>query len=566
MKKLFFMIPGLGLLLLSGCGKSYQHQIETKAPKTQLQISSSLIASKVSEKNVSDLMAKHPQARVRILSKNTFEFRNLEKKQILKIAPLAIVEPNEFIPIQSKSINKKKLLASAFNENTYTNFSLQPCPKNPFLKVPEINISNTTPGDDFHINQALKLSFKAPSSKNLTAWYLFPPMGSNLNDQFSENKTLSFTPDMPGSYGIALVFKKNDKCNVNFKEITVTLNTPFTSTLSGNDLLNLDLLSEQEFKQISITNAHKAQQLLTGKSKVVAAVLDSGVNYNHPALKSNMWTNTKEISGDGIDNDSNGYIDDVVGFDFENNDGMPMDDFGHGSHVAGLLAGEYMGTGNKPNIQIMALKVGSVNGLDSGSIIQAINYAIDNGANIINMSFGSPRPSLIIENTLKKASDAGILIVAAAGNGSNQTGLGVDNDVTPFFPASYKLDNILSVGASKADGSLTPYSNYGQTHVDIVAIGGHSNIFERTKNLLKSAYLPNPKGLLLTAKRGTSMASPVAAGIAALILSEDPSLNPSDVIQIMKSTGKKSPSLSRVIASEAAVDAKAAILSLQNLL
>ncbi len=564
MKGFILTAPALLLLLLSGCGKGYEGQTETKAPKTQLEIAGSLIAAGVSDTDVSTLMANNPQAKVRVLSKDTFEFRGLQKRQILEVAPSAIVEQNKFVEIKSNSVTKEQLLNEAFKGDVSQEFAPQNCTENQLLRVPEIQVSNNKLQDSLNVEEKIELSFETPKNEGITAWYIVPPMGSNINIQFEDTNTLNFTPDMPGPYGVALFFKRNGLCNVSFQEVTVTLNEPFNPTLSAQDQLNLRALSTQDFKHVSITKSDKAREMLTRKTNIVVAVLDSGVNYNHPALKSNMWVNTGEIDGDGIDNDSNGYIDDVVGFDFENHDGMPMDDVGHGSHVAGLVAGEYMGTGNRAGIQIMALKGGSGRGLDLGSIIKGIDYAVANGADIINMSFGSTRQSPIVKASIEKASEAGVLVVAASGNGDSR-GLGVDNDAVPQFPASYDLPNILAIGSSKADGSLTQYSNYGKTQVDLVAVGGHADRFERTANLLKSVYLVNPNNILTQPMAGTSMAAPVAAGIAALVMSENPDLSPSEVRKVLMNTGIKSPFLTDMIVSESTIDAQAAIMSLQNL-
>ncbi|MGH1468263.1 MAG: S8 family peptidase [Bdellovibrionales bacterium] len=564
MKGFIFTAPALLLLLLSGCGKGYEGQTETKAPKTALEIADSLIAAGVSEPEVSALMENNPQAKVRVLGNDTFEFRGLQKRQILEVSPSAIVEQNSFIKINSNSVTKEQLLNKALQSDISNEFAPQNCTENSLLRVPAIKVSNNNLNSSLNVNEKIELSFATPFYEGLTAWYIVPPMGSDINIQFEDKKNLEFTPDMPGGYGVALFFKRDGLCNVSFQEMTVTLNEPFIPTLSTQDQLGLKALSTQDFKQVSITKADKARELLTRKTDIVVAVLDSGVNYNHPALKSSMWVNTKEIDGDGIDNDSNGYIDDVVGFDFENHDGMPMDDAGHGSHVAGLIAGEYMGTGNKSGIQIMALKAGSSMGLELGAIVKGINYAVENGADIINMSFGGPRQSAIVKASIQKASEAGVLVVAASGNG-DQRGLGVDNDDVPQFPASYDLPNILAVGSAKADGSLTQYSNYGKTQVDLVAVGGHADRFERTANLLKSVYLVNPNNILTQPMAGTSMAAPVIAGIAALAMSESPNLDPSQVRQLLMKTGIKSPFLSNMIVSESTVDAQAAIMSLQNL-
>lgn len=562
MKGIILTAPTLLLLLLSGCGKNHDAQTYSKAPKV---ISDELLASGLSKSDVANLMSENPQARVRVLNKNTFEFKGLEKRQILKAEPSAIVEKNKFMKIQAQNtLDTKTLFADAFNGDVTHEFAQKNCLLNTLLQVPEIEVSNLKLSESFHVGEGLKLSSKKENDLELTAWYIIPPMGSNIDTQFDDSPQITIKPDMPGSYIIALFFKKKGYCNIRRNDITVTSNPVFEPEMSKQDIIALNKISKQNFKHVTITNADRAQKLLTQKTKIVVAVLDTGVNYNHPALKRNMWINSEEISGDGIDNDSNGYIDDVVGFDFENDDGMPMDDQGHGSHVAGLVAGDFMGTGNMSNIKIMALKNGSLNGLDLGSLIKSIDYAVDNGADIINMSFGGTNKSEILKASIARANLKGVLIVAASGNGDHR-GVGIDNDLHPAYPASYDLPNILAVGAAQADGSLTTYSNYGRTQVDIVAVGGHSNLFERRSNLLSSAYLPNPKNLLTQPMAGTSMASPVAAGIAALVMAEGPKLSPADVRTLLMDTGKKSPFLKDQILSESAIDAEKAILSLQNL-
>jgi subtilisin family serine protease len=221
-------------------------------------------------------------------------------------------------------------------------------------------------------------------------------------------------------------------------------------------------------------DAVEAWDITTGSSNVVIAVIDSGVAINsnisvgHPELNDNIWTNPGETScTDGIDNDSNGYIDDCFGWDFIDNDNDPMDYAGHGTHVAGTIAA--VGNNNQGitgvmwDASIMPLRfldaAGSGNTADA---ISAINYAAANGAHVMNNSWGGGGFSQSLEDAINAS---GILAVCAAGNS------GLNNDATPFYPASYSSDNIISVAATDHNDNLASFSNYGATSVDIAAPG-----------------------------------------------------------------------------------------------
>ena len=221
-------------------------------------------------------------------------------------------------------------------------------------------------------------------------------------------------------------------------------------------------------------DAPEAWDITTGSGNVVIAVIDSGVAINsnistgHPELIGNIWTNPGETScTDGIDNDSNGYIDDCYGWDFIDNDNDPMDYAGHGSHVAGTIAAAGNNnqgiTGIMWNADIMPLRF--LDGAGSGSTadaISAIIYASENGAHVINNSWGGSGFSQALEDAIN-ASDA--LVVCAAGNeGSN-------NDTAPFYPASYSSANLISVAAVDHNDSLASFSNYGASSVDLAAPG-----------------------------------------------------------------------------------------------
>jgi subtilisin family serine protease len=261
-----------------------------------------------------------------------------------------------------------------------------------------------------------------------------------------------------------------------------------------------------------------AWDLHTGNGGIVVAVIDTGVDYSHPDLSENIWVNSGETCGDGIDNDGNGYIDDCKGWNFAYNNNDPMDDDvdGHGTHVAGIIGAiGNNGTGVSGvnwHVKIMPLKFldSQGNGTIAG-VISAIEYAIKMGAKVINASYTYPQacvkvsPSIPERTAIEAARNAGILFVAAAGN------YGCNNDITPFYPASHPLDNIISVSASNENDSLTSWSNYGPGSVHVSAPG--EKIYSTIRRALgEYGYMS-----------GTSMATPFVTGLSALIASYHPS-------------------------------------------
>src|SRR6185369_5814767 len=213
-------------------------------------------------------------------------------------------------------------------------------------------------------------------------------------------------------------------------------------------------------------NAPAAWNITTGGS-VKVAVIDSGVDYNHPDLAANVWTNPGEIAGNGVDDDHNGFIDDTRGWDFVNNDNNPMDDNGHGTHVAGTIAARGNNgigvAGVAWTAQIIPLKTQNTqgNGFTSDAV-KAINYAAHVGAKVINASFGGSAADPAEDSAIAAAN---LLVVAAAGNN------GSNNDVTPFYPASFNRSNIISVANTTQSDTLNYDSNYGTVSVDLAAPG-----------------------------------------------------------------------------------------------
>ena len=217
--------------------------------------------------------------------------------------------------------------------------------------------------------------------------------------------------------------------------------------------------------------AEDAWNISTGSDDVIIAVVDTGVAYDHPDLAPNIWVNTTELNGTpGVDDDGNGYIDDYYGWDFIDHDGYPADYNQHGTHVAGILAARgnngIGGSGVLWSAKIMPLRFLGVTGTgDVAAAADAVMYAVDNGARIINASWGEYDYSNALYDAIQYAGQKDVLFVAAAGNESN------DNDIDPFYPASYNLSNIISVAASDQYDNLADFSNYGSTSVHLAAPG-----------------------------------------------------------------------------------------------
>jgi subtilisin family serine protease len=208
--------------------------------------------------------------------------------------------------------------------------------------------------------------------------------------------------------------------------------------------------------------------------EVVIAIVDTGVDYVHPDLLGNIWINTTEQNGTpGVDDDGNGLIDDVYGWDFADGDAVPLDVFRHGTHVAGIIGAkgnnEEGVTGVCWTAKLMVLKVQAdgAEEMDDLAVINALQYAADQGARIVNCSFGGDARSQAEYDAFAELKTAGILAVCAAGNSSRN----IDASGLETYPASYDLDNILSVAASNQTNSLASFSNYGLSSVDIMAPG-----------------------------------------------------------------------------------------------
>lgn len=313
-------------------------------------------------------------------------------------------------------------------------------------------------------------------------------------------------------------------------EIAQTPNDPQFSQLYG-----LNNTGQTGGRVDADIDAPEAWERATGTGTTLVAVIDTGIDYNHPDLAANVWTNPGEIAGNGRDDDGNGYIDDIHGYNFVSNNGNPMDDNGHGTHVSGTIGG----VGNNGigvagvnwNTKLMALKF--LDSTGSGYLadaVAALDYAVRMGARISNNSWGGGGYDALMARAISNARAAGHIFVAAAGNEAN------NNDVNATYPSNYNYDNVVSVAAVDHNDNLAYFSNYGATSVDIAAPG--VNIYSTLPNNRYGSY------------SGTSMATPHVTGALSLLWDSEPSLTYSQVIARLYAGADQLTSLNnRVVAS-----------------
>lgn len=286
--------------------------------------------------------------------------------------------------------------------------------------------------------------------------------------------------------------------------------------------------------------------IFRGNPNFPIAVIDTGVQYTHPDLSANIWTNPGEIAGNGIDDDGNGYVDDVRGWDFVNNDNDPMDDNGHGTHCSGTIGA----IGNNGigvagvvwNTKIVPLKF--LNSSGNGSISAALGclqYAAGKGVKVSSNSWGGGGYSSSFFNAIESSKSIGHIFVAAAGNA------GTNNDATPSYPASYTNDNVIAVASTTSSDTLSSFSQYGATSVDIGAPG--SSIY--------STYPTNSYATL----SGTSMATPHVAGVVVSVYGQNTSWTYSQVRSRVLSTARPIAALSGKCVTGGVVNLAAALVN-----
>lgn len=283
--------------------------------------------------------------------------------------------------------------------------------------------------------------------------------------------------------------------------------------------------------QLQIIEAPEAWDISQGDTSIIIGIIDTGVDYLHPDLVANLWHNRQEIPDNGIDDDNNGFIDDTIGWDFvdapsllaggddRDRDNDPMDEMGHGTFVAGVASAT---TNNQIGVasigfrcRLMCLRAGNRRGwLEEDDVAAALLYAMDNGARVVNMSFGDVAASPLLGETVRLVHDAGVVLVASAGN---------DNSNAAHYPSGYA--EVIAVGMSTQNDQREPRSNYGPS-VDVLAPG----------TSFISTELGGTIGTWGGWNSGTSYASPMVSGLVGLILSVNPQITPEQVLNLVRQT------------------------------
>lgn len=308
---------------------------------------------------------------------------------------------------------------------------------------------------------------------------------------------------------------------------------------------------------VSVTDAYLTART-QAREKIIVAVVDTGVDYNHEDLKAVMWTNPGEIAGNGIDDDNNGYIDDIHGINtlVRDNQGNattePMDAHGHGTHVSGSIGAVQNNNtgiaGIASNVAIMAIRTvpNRSDELDV-DVAEAFIYAAKNGAKIINCSFGKAvnEGGMLVSDTIKHIGEKyGVLVVAAAGN----DGKNVDRRLS--YPASFENKHLFVIAATTSRGSMSSFSNFGKKNVDVGAPGS---------SILSSVPPKLNRGNKYASYDGTSMACPNTVGVAAEVLSHFPDLSPLQLKNLIMESVTPISRFSRKLVSGGRIDLKKAL-------
>jgi subtilisin family serine protease len=537
-----------------GCTKGldlFDARRTSQAPQSKTE--TGVLVRGVDEAAVVSLLERHAEVRFRILSAKDkfYELYGIDTRTVQGELADAHVAKNEFFAWGEPTPSERlKLLA------TNKLGPLQKCEEgeNP----PQAAITVHSPKEEMtksllrrgaiiDLDGRTSVNTHSPNQPLRMGWIVLSPRGAREPEKGVAGPVLKIKAESMGAYGIGLVVQdERNVCHLELLEFAVTDDADYAGP-GDNQPLPIDLEQMTHLKELHAADAWRISQ---GKN-VIIAIIDSGVNFNHPHLRQNILVNAKETKN-GIDDDGNGFVDDVVGWDFAFGDASPFDDEGHGSHVAGLAAGSTFGLAKAA--RILPVKAMGAMGGDAGTIAAAIRYAVDRDARILNLSLGTyhgPHPEVLA--AVEYAESKGVLLVTAAGNGDPNTGIGINTDEVPHYPSTLPAGNILNVGAKGAGDELAFYSNYGPQTVHVAAPGG-----DESQRLI-STFFDNPAGLIFEKMSGTSMAAPLVAGLAAQVLALHPKYTPEQVRELIVKSGREAPSLRGFIQSERWVDALATL-------
>jgi thermitase len=414
-------------------------------------------------------------------------------------------------PVNSEADFNGYIVKLKPTENGFKTFA---DPQSILMSVPSVNeVVSTQFGLFAHVSTqqgVTQLKTQLQSTANFEVDYV----ERNYRIHIQSKKT---SPPKKTLKDVATEFLKLDRL---FEKQWALHNTGFNGTRKANFGGNGSVGSGKIGADINALNAWK---LTKGDSTnpIKIAVIDTGIDYNHPELKTQMDVNEKELHGQkGVDDDGNGFVDDIYGYDFAYNDGDPYDGDGHGTHCAGVIGAAHNDKGMMgvmAHVKLVAIKFLDDDGNgDDLNAIKAIDYAIQRGVKVISNSWGGDHNLRAMEEAIDAANRAGIVFVVAAGNE------GRDNDKNPTYPANYLVPNIISVGAHDSYGDLSEFSNYGKNTVHVLAPGTD----------IVSTFIGDSYESL----SGTSMATPQVSGIVGLLLTLEPNLTPEQVRERLMTT------------------------------
>lgn len=561
--KVSTLLAMLSVFSLSSCGKIQQKEKFKNQNPFQREIGH-IVKVKPSENSK---VKENFIGSVRVIDAESGLFEVLSpysKEDILEVAPEAEVSNNIFFAPKHPMPENFAPVQLGDRQEVNSN-SFKPCLRASEAPISEISVLNGSEmkGKAGSVNrgQIIKLSAHGSQShprhpsKLVFAWKVIFPNEIEPQGPFSFDANFDLQLSELGIYSIGLIAQDfRGACAISVIRVGVTDNPKFAPPSNEKPLLPLAKL-DGDFSHLKIVGADKAWNLTQGKGQTIA-IIDSGVDYNHPYLSGNLAINNGEIPDNGVDDDGNGFIDDLVGWDFAQDDALPYDDEGHGSHVAGIAAGKVFGVAQEA--KILAIKGLAIDGsADMGLIISSILYATKQGATVINLSVGGPMGDVTsddlipLKNAFDVAMSKGVVIVTASGNGTqlaDGSTIPVDIDRDPFLPAGLNFLNNISVAATNVLGQLASYSNYGFRSVKIAAPGGD------TGRPIFSAKQDNTKGQLFVGQSGTSMAAPVVAGSIALARAANPKLTLLKLNELLLTSGNQEAGLRGKVRSERVLD------------
>ncbi len=576
--------------LLTACGGPVQVD---HAPNSQEEAASEFIIKSSSKQDAEAVIAASSSYRVLSVKHNIYTVKGLDYATIKAIAPSVSAQQNLYIEPQSNRLSDNpysKFVADS--EANQPPVNLQPpqqqnippallgcdlqSEQRPLVKLSVINgVLSQSPtmnlGETVVFSSAGSLGGQSrasidptglmgpidggnlsPSTIEEVRWEVITPSGSKISKDIRKGLELEVTPDMVGLYTIAVVVQDADKaCDVQLGRFMVTHNPEIELAKEGDAKPMAKL---EAFTHLARIQAQQAWELATGQG-VTIAVLDTGLHYNHLGIKFNLAVKNSERFGQAdSDDDGNGFPDDILGWDFINNDNKPFDDEGHGSHVSGLAASHIHGVAKDAKILPVKVMAASGGG-DVASVIAGVYYAVDNGAQVINASLGGFQSDIpAFQAALQYAHDNNVVFISASGNSRLDLSL-PGNDI---YPGELDVPNLVNVAAVGVDQNLASYSNFGLAEVDVAAPGG-----DRGEPLYSLATL-NPENVPFIGQGGTSMAAPVVAGVAALMIDANPSITPVQIRRILMSSGTQYAELDSVVGSGRVLSALEAVQNVQR--